>query len=91
MIEETPESAPEDSSNVRENSHAMEIEESPQDIAKSLDEALREKSILRSKSLKASHHPEFLKKCVEAGNVPRGLRIQQQPIHVMNSPDMSKM
>ena len=31
------ESAPEESSNVAENSHAMEIEESPQDVAKSLD------------------------------------------------------
>ena len=70
MVEETPESAPEDSSNVAENSHAMEIEESPQDIAKSLDEVLREKSILRGKSLKAAHHAEFLKKCVEAGRSP---------------------
>ena len=76
VVEETPESAPEESSNVAENSHAMEIEESPQDVAKSLDEALRAKSIPRSKILKVAHHADFLKKCVEAGKIPRGLRIQ---------------
>ena len=46
MVEETPESAPEESSIVAENSHAMEIEESPQDVAKSLEEGSASRRLL---------------------------------------------
>ena len=69
-VGEIPETTPEDSS-IAETSIAMETEESPRDVAVSLDAALRNKSILRSKILKSEHHAEFLKKCVEAGKIPR--------------------
>ena len=89
-VVETPETAPEEPSNIAKTADAMEIEESPRDVAILLDEALRNMSILRNKILKAAHHADFSKKCVEAGKVPRGLQIQQQNIHLMSSPDISK-
>ena len=51
----------------------------------SLEEAMLTMERIRSKSLKAEQH-EFLSKCLEAGRIPKGLRIQQKEVHLMNTP-----
>ena len=45
---------------------------------------------VRSRVLKAVHHKDFLHKCLEAGRVPKGLRIHYQEIHLMDSPTSTK-
>ena len=34
---------------------------------------------------------QFLRKCVDTGKVPNGLRVHYQEIHLMDSPSNSKM
>ena len=54
--------------------------------AVSLEEAMLTMERIRSKSLKAAQHEQFLSKCLEAGRIPKGLRIQQKEVHLMNMP-----
>ena len=51
-----------------------------------LDLALKQKLTLIRRLLKAQHHGELLKKCLEVGRMPTGLKIQSQEIFLMNSP-----
>ena len=70
------ETVPEVSSNIAETSDAIEIEESQRDEAIiAWRDFEKYKSIQRNRIVKATHHVDFLKECVEAGKVPRGLRI----------------
>ena len=51
-----------------------------------LEEAMMTMERIRSKSIKEAQHEEFLSKCLEAGRIPNGLRIQQTEVHLMNTP-----
>ena len=50
-----------------------------------LNEALKQKLILKKKWLKATHHVQFLGNCIETSRVPKGLRLQYSEIHLMEA------
>ena len=87
-----PKSGEEDPREKATSSHnemdVREEESSSQYI--SLDHAMKQRLKLSRKLLKAIHHAEFLQSCLDAGRIPKGLRIQFQEIHMMDSPSISK-
>ena len=58
--------------------------------AATLNLAMKQMVKVRSRSLKAAHHEAFLRKCLEVGRVPRGLRIHHSEVHLMESPTANK-
>ena len=58
--------------------------------AVSFKQAMANMEKIRIKSLQASHHQEFLSKCLQLGRIPRGLRLQNTKVHLMNTPTAAK-
>ena len=52
----------------------------------SLEEAMTSLETIRTKALKAAHHHTFLRDCLESEKIPKGLRIQNKEVHLMNTP-----
>ena len=74
-----------EATNVADRAQAMDAEDCSQD-AISLEHAMRIELKSRNRILKATHHIDFLQKCVKAKKIPKGLRIHHQEIHLMDSP-----
>ena len=55
-----------------------------------LEDAMRQKLKLKKKLMKAVHHAEFLKGCIDNDRIPIGLRLQYSEIHMMDAPHTSR-
>ena len=85
-VPETSNGMMEDDNEVPETPRGTNAQTNSEERTISLEEAMKTKFRVRSKSLQATHHREFLSKCIEAGRVPKGLQLQQKEVHLLDTP-----